>query len=259
VAIYQKIGRGYDCTRRADPYITSRLAFHLRPRSSGRYLDIACGTGNYTHAMASLAGAWHGLDESATMIAQAGRKTDLVDWIIGKADRLPYQDQVFDGAICTLAIHHFAGLDSAFLEIHRVIADGRLVLFTATPEQIRRYWLAEYFPEAIGTAARQMPGLEALTESLKCSGFHLVTLEPYSVRKGLQDFFLYSGKHRPEIYLDPSVRAGISTFALLASQAEIQDGCRRLAADIDSRAIAQVTRKYRHEAGDYIFVVAEKT
>jgi ubiquinone/menaquinone biosynthesis C-methylase UbiE len=258
MAIYQKIGQDYDRTRRADPYITTRLAFHLRISTNCRYLDIACGTGNYTHAMAALGGAWHGVDPSATMIAQAAQKRPLVHWVTGEADGLPYLDGAFAGAICTLAIHHFDALDLAFREIHRVIADGRLVLFTSTPDQIRRYWLAEYFPEAIRKSADQMPGVDTLTASLERSGFRLLTIENYSVQVDLQDLFLYSGKWRPEIYLDPTVRAGISTFALLASDWEVQVGCGRLASDIESGEIANVIHAYRHNAGDYVFLVGEK-
>src|SRR5260370_39047567 len=68
MAIYQRIGHGYDLTRRADPYITSRLAFHLQIHPDCRYLDVACGTGNYTHALAKTGGAWSGLDQSAAML-----------------------------------------------------------------------------------------------------------------------------------------------------------------------------------------------
>jgi len=51
MALYDRIGVGYDDTRQADPYLRSRLIHHLRPSPSGRYLDIGSGTGNYTFAM----------------------------------------------------------------------------------------------------------------------------------------------------------------------------------------------------------------
>jgi ubiquinone/menaquinone biosynthesis C-methylase UbiE len=257
-AIYQKIGNGYDRTRRPDPYIASRLAFHLRISTNCRYLDVACGTGNYTDAIAALGGVWHGVDQSPTMIAMAARKGGVVRFVLGDADCLPYLDRTFAGAICTLAVHHFDDLESAFREVHRVIADGCLVLFTSTPDQIQRYWLAEYFPQAIRKSAAQMPNLDRMTASLERSGFSLITTEAYSIRSDLQDLFLYSGKWRPEIYLDPAVRAGISTFALPASESEVEDGCARLASDIDSGAITRIIDEYQHAAGDYLFLVARK-
>jgi hypothetical protein len=78
------------------------------------------------------------------------------------------------------------------------------------------------------------------------------------VRHDLQDFFLYSGKHRPEIYLDPRVRTGISTFAALADAAEVEDGCQRLSQDIESGRLAEVMAGYQHAQGDYLFVISAK-
>src|SRR5262245_24201944 len=171
------------------------------------------------------------------MIGGAAAEAEAVDLVVGRADRLPYLVGRFGGAICTLAIHHFETLDAAIREIQRVMKQGRFVIFTSTPEQIRRYWLAEYFPEAISKSAEQMPALKTLTKSLRMSGFDLVATERYSVRRDLRDFFLYSGKWRPEIYLDAAVRGGISTFASLASPLEVQYGCERLAADMDSGVV----------------------
>jgi len=51
MALYDRIGVGYDTTRQADSYLLSRLIHHLRPRADGRYLGIGSGTGNYTIAI----------------------------------------------------------------------------------------------------------------------------------------------------------------------------------------------------------------
>jgi ubiquinone/menaquinone biosynthesis C-methylase UbiE len=119
MGVYQRIGKSFNKTRRADPFIASRLSFHLQIRGDCRYLDIACGTGNYTLAMAASGGAWHGVDVSAIMIDQARQGSRDVDLVIGQVERLPYEAGVFAGATCTLAIHHFESLDAAFGEIHR--------------------------------------------------------------------------------------------------------------------------------------------
>lgn len=47
-SIYNELGNNYDTTRKPDPEITATLAAHLQIETGGRYLDIACGTGNYT-------------------------------------------------------------------------------------------------------------------------------------------------------------------------------------------------------------------
>lgn len=258
MAVYEQIGKGYDLTRRADAYLVSRLTQHLRINPQLSYLDLACGTGNYTLALSHGGGKWHALDQSQRMIDAARIKSDAICWQLADVARLPYRDEVFSGVVCTLAIHHFASLVSAFSEINRVLAKGRFVLFTSTLEQTSRYWLAEYFPEAIRKSAEQMPSLAALREALAEARFMSVETEDYIVQEDLQDFFLYSGKHRPAMYLDEVVRSGISTFALLASETEIEEGCKKLAADIHTGQIAKVIKKYEHGEGDYKFVIACK-
>jgi ubiquinone/menaquinone biosynthesis C-methylase UbiE len=256
--LYDCIGLQYDTTRRADPYLVARLIYHLNPVPHDEYLDMACGTGNYIVAVAQTGIRVHGVDQSWRMIAAAREKSQAVAWHLGNVEALPFRDGIFSGVLCTLAIHHFQALHPAFQEIFRVLARGRFVLFTATAEQMRGYWLNAYFPTAMARSIVQMPTLPEIVHALRESGFSTIHTEPYQVRTELQDFFLYSGKHRPEIYLDPHVRAGISTFAALAETAEVEAGCRRLLQDIQSGRIARMIARDQHTQGDYLFVVGEK-
>lgn len=258
MTVYEQIGQGYDLTRRADLYITARLAHHLQLQSDSSYLDVACGTENYTLTLAKLGGIWHAVDQSQLMIDVAISKSNTVAWQVAAAEKLPFADRTFSGVLCTLAIHHFAALLPTFEEINRVMASGSFVLFTATPEQMHKYWLVEYFPEAICKSAEQIPSLETVTSALHAAGFDTITTEKYSVKEDLQDLFLYSGKHRPELYLDAHIRSGISTFALLASPEEITTGCHKLATDIKAGMITKIIQKYEHNQGDYLFVIANK-
>jgi SAM-dependent methyltransferase len=258
MAVYEQIGKGYDLTRSADPDIANRLAVQLQIKSDYSYLDVGCGTGNYTLALAKHGGIWHGVDQSKQMIDTAINKSHAVAWKVAEVEALPYADESFSGVLCTLAIHHFAALIPAFKEIYRVLLSGHFVFFTATPEQMSKYWLVEYFSEAIYKSAEQMPSLENLKYALNEAGFNSVDIEPYSISENLQDLFLYSGKHRPEIYLDENIRSGISTFALLASRDEIDVGCQRLAADINTGRITEIVKKYQNNQGDYLFVIADK-
>ena len=214
--LYDSIGLNYDSTRRPDPYIASRLAHHLRPADGGRFLDIACGTGNYTAELAKLGGSWHALDMSERMLRAAQQKSHHISLLLGDALSLPFRDGSFDGVLCSNALHHFAALLPAFQEAYRVIGRGRLVIFTATSEQTGRFWLNEYFPEAIDRAARQTPPLDSVLAALEEAGFNPAETELYEVQPDLKDLFLYSGKHRPELYLSAAVRQGISAFSTLA-------------------------------------------
>lgn len=148
MAIYNQIGQIYDTTRRADSYIAGRLVKFLEIDPKSIYLDVACGTGNYTIALADEGGSWFGVDQSSEMIEKARAKSVDVNWHIADITSLPFTEGSFNGAVCTLAIHHFSELISTFREVRRVLNAGKFVVFTSTSEQTGNYWLAEYFPEA---------------------------------------------------------------------------------------------------------------
>jgi SAM-dependent methyltransferase len=192
------------------------------------------------------------------MIRRALRKESSVVWCLGEAEELPFRDDAFDGMTCVLSVHHFRDRGRVFKEAHRVLKSGRLVIFTASPAQMRGYWLNRYFPCAMEKSIEQMPTTAALEHELRSAGFRGITAETYSVDEGLKDLFLYSGKHSPEIYLDAKVRQGISTFASLASKQEIDSGCAKLAEDLEKGRFDGVIKDYRSECGDYLFLVAQE-
>ena len=105
-------------------------------------------------------------------------------------------------------------------------------------------------------SAEQMPSIEIVKKALAEAGLQNVTVEPYSVTPVLEDMFLYSGKHRPDLYLDSEFRAGISSFAKLSQESEIESGLSRLSHDITSGEIANVIRSADYDGGDYSFVLA---
>ena len=254
--LYDVIGRTYAQSRRADPVIAHTLAEELRLIDSGAYLDLACGTGNYTAALSALGGIWTAIDVSEVMLAQARSKYSAISWVQSKADSLPFSSAIFDGAICTLAIHHFENLDSPFTEVRRTLRSGRFVIFTGLAEQMRNYWLCHYFPQMMTHSIGRMPSEQSVRAALSRSGFKSVTVTPFFVTNELQDLFLYSGKHRPTLYLDGALRANISSFANLASEEELYEGLSRLAADLQSGAFASIRNSYKTEEGDYAYIVA---
>ena len=256
--LYNDIGHTYRTTRRADPAIAKTLADLLELQEDRRFLDLACGTGNYTDALASIGGNWYGCDISEVMVNQARLKNSTIDWKLSKADSLPYQNGYFHGAMCTLAIHHFPDQLKPFQEVYRVLNQGTFVLFTAFPEQMHEYWLCHYFPEMMKSSIAQMPAQELVTASLRSAGFEIEKITPFYVTNELQDLFLYSGKDRPNQYLDPTVRANISSFASHCSDAELADGLQRLSLDIESGTFSKVVSSYQSTRGDYAYVVARK-
>ena len=256
--LYDRIGTGYDATRRADSEIVHRLCHLLNAARGTKVIDVACGTGNYTEQLHRRGLEVTGVDISREMLDVAGQKSGAVTWAQADVAQLPFADGTYGGATCVLGVHHFANLPKAFEQVYRVLSRGRFVIFTSTPEQMRTYWLNEYFPIAMATAIGQMPTLGAVCDALRAAGFNHIGAESFLVTPALEDLFLYSGKYAPEIYLNDAVRRGISTFADLATPGEIISGCDALARDMESGRIDQVIEGCSSPCGDYTFVVAEK-
>ena len=254
---YENIGQGYNLTRQADPYLVEQIITLLKIHSRGCYLDLACGTGNYTLALAAHGGKWTGIDHSSVMIKEALIKSSDITWNVSDAEELPFDNESFDGTIITLALHHFRYPVRVFCELARVLKCGAsLVLFTSTAEQMKSYWLNHYFPEAMQQSIAQMPTLADTINAIEQGGFYIDKRQPYAVLPDLQDFFLYSGKHRPEIYLDKRMRQGSSTFATLADPDEVAAGCAKLSDDIISGRFSEIYNQYDNRDGDYIFIRA---
>lgn len=258
--IYDRIAAEYDRSRKADPRIIQNLRDLLDVHKDKVYLDIACGTGNYTSEISRFGGTWHAFDQSEQMLSEAKLKSGLVNWHQFDVDDIGFRKGFFDGAICTLAIHHFTDILSAVSEISRVLkSNAKLILFTSTPQQMRTYWLCHYFPEMMDRSSEQMPSLESVESAMSQAGLSVLTTKPFFITPEHQDYFLYSGKQRPEMYLSYEIRAGISSFRDLCSHTELKDGLTRLQGDIETDEIENVIRSYESKIGDYLFIVATKS
>ncbi len=258
-AKYDQIGINYNQTRKADPYIASKLYGFLQPTLEGKYLDIGCGTGNYTSALHQMGLDFTGVDPSLEMLSKAKASAGNIHWIQAAAEALPFENESFDGAIATLTTHHWRELENSFREIYRVLkTGGRFVIFTSTPQQMGGYWLGHYLPKMMQDSIQQMPSLERVGSDLTGSGFVISALEKYFIREGHEDLFLYAGKHMPSLYLDSRVRQGISSFSSLANQAEVEAGLKYLAEDIASGFVQHLINEWENDEGDYLFIVAEK-
>lgn len=253
---YDRIGSGYNRTRKADPHLADRMFELLQVGAGSSCLDIGCGTGNYTVALARRGLAFTGVDPSEKMLEKASLANPQVRWLQGTAEAIPLPTRSMDGALASLTLHHWADLEAGCREVRRVLRpDARWVIFTSTPEQMQGYWLRHYFPNMLEDSIAQMPSMPLVEGALHQAGFAIEKTEAYEIRDDLQDLFLYAGKDRPELYLDAEVRQGISSFSNLANAAEVEGGLTELQRDLRSGKIEEVVARYRHDLGDYLFIV----
>ena len=258
-AKYDHIGNGYNNTRKADPYILDRLHYHLNPIKEGIYLDIGCGTGNYTAKLHQKDIQFIGIDPSEKMLTNAKQAHPNITWKQGKAENVPLENASVEGVIGSLTLHHWDSLKKGFSELYRVLKPySNLVFFTSTPIQMQGYWLNHYFPKMLEDSIKQMPSLEQITNAMQLAGFENIYTEKYNIQPDLQDQFLYVGKENPKLYLDATIRNGISSFSHLANQEEVQKGLKQLEKDINSGAINTIIHNYENRDGDYLFILSQK-
>ena len=157
------------------------------------------------------------------------RRTPAACVVQAAAEALPFPDRAFDAAMAVLTLHHWADWRRGLDEMRRVAA--RLVLFTYEPEDAATFWLTDAYLPEIGRLDRERcPGVADLAR-------HLGTceVEPVAIPHDCADGFLAAFWRRPEAYLEPVVRAGMSGFAQIEQDAVVR-GINHLRADLESGA-----------------------
>jgi ubiquinone/menaquinone biosynthesis C-methylase UbiE len=108
-----------------------------------RVLDLACGSGPNFERLAPACpdGGVVGLDHSPGMVRSARDRAlhegfANVDVVRGDAAALPFPDDAFDAALCTLSLSAIPDHKAAITEVGRVVQPGgRFVVFDAQPYQ----------------------------------------------------------------------------------------------------------------------------
>jgi ubiquinone/menaquinone biosynthesis C-methylase UbiE len=97
-----------------------------------RVLDVACGTGALTVAVAERVtpgGAVLGLDANPQMLAVARRKHAHIEWHRGRAESLPFAVASFDAVVSQFGLMFFDDRVAALREMQRVMRlGGRLAV-----------------------------------------------------------------------------------------------------------------------------------
>jgi SAM-dependent methyltransferase len=107
----------------------------LAPRPGERILDIGTGTGLAARRVALCGAAAVGVDLGAELIEAARRLAPTIDFRVGDAEQLPFEDASFDGAISTFGIMFVNRQETAAAELARVCRKGaRIALASWQPD-----------------------------------------------------------------------------------------------------------------------------
>ncbi len=124
--------------RAADPQQQAMLADYLDDLDVGadaRVLDVGCGTGAVTRALAARCPSGHvvGVDPSAILVERARElATDAANlsFEVGDGRALPFEDGAFDAVVCHTSLCHIPGPEQVLAEAGRVTGQGsRLAIF----------------------------------------------------------------------------------------------------------------------------------
>jgi SAM-dependent methyltransferase len=175
VGVHYDRGRPYHHGRTLERLVTMVGAAPLR-----RGLDVACGTGMSTVALAGHAEAVFGVDVSTQMMRSA-RPAPNVHYLLGRAELLPFRDASFDAATCCSGVHWF-DQPRFFAELHRVLRPNGWVglydhYFTGEmpgvpgfadwlQEALARYPLPPRNPQVGDPRSMEPPGFEKIGDDL---------------------------------------------------------------------------------------------
>jgi demethylmenaquinone methyltransferase / 2-methoxy-6-polyprenyl-1,4-benzoquinol methylase len=196
-AMFDRIARVYDLM---NSVMTVGLHHRWRERAADlaavgpgdRVLDVATGTGDLAIALRQRVGPEGevvGSDFSEAMLELARAKAGDVDFELGNALDLPYDDASFDAATVGFGARNFADLARGLSEMARVVRPGGrvVVLELTTPERpplswFYRLWFDRLVPllgrvagdvEAysyLPSSVRRFPGARGLAAAMTAVG-----------------------------------------------------------------------------------------
>lgn len=180
------------------PLAVGRIAELSGRAHFGRALDVGCGNGDSSVALAELADQVEAVDASAEMLA-AARPHERVRYRQGRAEQLDFPDDSFELVTVALALHWF-GAEAFFRKCRRVLAPGGLLAvyndhFTAHMAGLAecKHWMRTRFARRFPQPRR---GLRDMDEAVaEHCGFRILQRssfehrEHYS-RSGFVDYLL---------------------------------------------------------------------
>jgi ubiquinone/menaquinone biosynthesis C-methylase UbiE len=197
---------------RADDEVEARDAYLglLGIADGQRVLDVGCGSGAVTRAIARRVGdrgVAVGLDPSPALLevarelAREAGLGDRIELYEGSALRLPFPDRSFDAVLCATVLSHVPGGEAAIPELVRVLRPGgRLGVFDMDTDMTtfthpdraltRRIVAAASDATAVdGWLARRMPSLfeQAGLVDIRVRGFFPLETDPQSFYAGLAE------------------------------------------------------------------------
>jgi ubiquinone/menaquinone biosynthesis C-methylase UbiE len=173
------IASTYDLGRDHGPEVLNLwmnvVASYLKDQQIKTILDLGCGTGRFSEALAAHFEAQViGIDPSEKMLAQAQnkRRDKRVSYELGSGESIPLPDQSVDLIFISMIFHHLDDPALATNECRRVLRrNGTVFLRAGVRDRISRYPYVDFFPATRAILEDTLPSRQFIRETFEAAGF----------------------------------------------------------------------------------------
>jgi ubiquinone/menaquinone biosynthesis C-methylase UbiE len=132
IMFYTQISKTYDLMNYVvySRKLLNRIIKLAEIKEGDKVLDLACGTGWLSKELERLSVNTHAIDLTPAMLRKA-KKRITGNFLIGKAETLPYRSGSFDVILCNMAFSHFE-YHTVTKEINRVLKQGGRFVVTVS-------------------------------------------------------------------------------------------------------------------------------
>jgi ubiquinone/menaquinone biosynthesis C-methylase UbiE len=209
------------------------VSSHVKGRRINTILDLGCGTGRFSGALAVRFDAEViGMDPSKKMLEQAeGKRRDRrIRYEVGRGESIPLPAKSVDLIFMSMIFHHLENTRFAARECRRVLRKrGTAFLRAGTRERISSYPYVDFFPESRPILEECLSTNTFVREVFEAAGFRTVTMELVT-QEIAQNYAAYAEK----------LSAGADSVLASLSQSEFAAGMQALrshAARIDDQPV----------------------
>lgn len=133
-AVWSAGGKDYDEISRGIADSIEHCVFRLNPQAGERILDLSTGTGWTSRVVARRGAAVTGVDIAGDLLdvarARAAAEALPIEYHLGDAENLPFDDGAFDAVVSTCGIMFASRPEAAAKELARVCRKGGRVALT---------------------------------------------------------------------------------------------------------------------------------